>query len=477
MLKNFRNINIEKQTRFLRSAMTLDGEFHSCEEVLLWVQSRIERAHVKVTPILLSEMKNWHLNRDIGKICHSTGKFFSIEGIEIVSSAGEVRKWRQPIINQPEIGYLGCLVKEFNGILYFLIQAKIEPGNINQVQLSPTLQATRSNYTQQHKGKVPTYLEYFNERESHNVLLDQLQSEQGARFLNKRNRNIIIEINDEIELHEDFIWLTLGQIKRLASVDNLINMDLRTVISGISYESIENGSVTEFCSMFPVSSFGVDMLLSGTNSNFALFSLEEIISWFTELKAKNDLDISKISLLEMSDWNVTEEGIFHRQQLYFDVIWTSVEIWNREVASWSQPLIHPRQEGLIAFIIKKIDGVFHFLVQAKIECGNFDIFEFAPTVQCLTGSYKNSLDSLPYLKYVLGARSDQVRYSTLQSEEGGRFYHEQNRNLIIEADNYFPLESPANYKWMTLSQLFTFIKFNNYLNIQARSLIAGIRFE
>ena len=33
-------------------------------------------------------------------------------------------RWKQPIINQPEIG-LGFITKEFNGILHFLVQAKV----------------------------------------------------------------------------------------------------------------------------------------------------------------------------------------------------------------------------------------------------------------------------------------------------------------------------------------------------------------
>src|SRR3990167_8887293 len=123
-----------------------------------------------------------------------------------------------------------------NGILYFLMQAKIEPGNINVVQLSPTLQATKSNYTQVHKGNTTLCLEYFfGERDDVEILLDQLQSEQCARFLKKRNRNIIIEVTSDIEVKEDFCWLTLGQIKQLLTFDNVVNMDTRTVISGIPY--------------------------------------------------------------------------------------------------------------------------------------------------------------------------------------------------------------------------------------------------
>jgi oxidase EvaA len=119
----------------------------------------------------------------------------------------------------------------------------------------------------------------------------------------------------------------------------------------------------------------------------------------------------------------------------------------------------------------------HFALQAKLECGNFDIIEFAPTVQCLTGNYRNYNSSdIPYLDYVLNIDKQKIILDNLQSEEGGRFYKEQNRNMIVVAGDEISDILPENYIWMTLNQLNAFIKFNNYLNIQARSLIAAISF-
>ncbi|WP_244267592.1 NDP-hexose 2,3-dehydratase family protein [Bacteroides oleiciplenus] len=46
-------------------------------------------------------------------------------------------------------------------MLYCLMQAKIEPGNVNCIQISPTLQAIKSNYSCVHSGKLPNYLKYF----------------------------------------------------------------------------------------------------------------------------------------------------------------------------------------------------------------------------------------------------------------------------------------------------------------------------
>ena len=410
---------------------------------------------------------------------HDSGKFFSIIGINVDTNYGEIESWDQPIINQPEIGYLGFITKEFNGILYFLMQAKIEPGNVNNVQLSPTLQATKSNYSQVHHGKKPIYLEYFIERDRCEVLIDQLQSEQGSRFLKKRNRNIIIKTNEEVPLHDDFIWMTLGQIKRLISIDNLINMDTRTVISGIPFGSFDENTINFFNAIGNVSStdFSKSMLASALSKYSYLNSFDDIIAWFTELKCKYEINIRQISLNKMRDWIISDDEIFHKDKKFFRIIATKIEISNREVSRWMQPLVEPAQEGLIVFIVKKIHGIYHFLVQAKVESGNFDTVEMAPTVQCLTGNYKTTPNnSLPYLDYVRNASKSQIKLDVIQSEEGGRFYKEQNRNLIIEADNNFDENLHQNYIWVSLNQLHTFLTFNNYLNIQARSLLSAISF-
>ena len=398
--------------------------------------------------------------------------FFKIQGINIESSLDEISCWSQPIIDQPEIGYLGFLTKMIDDTLYFLTQAKIEPGNINHVQLSPTLQATKSNYEQVHNGKKPLYLDYFKNAKKENILLDQLQSEQGSRFLKKRNRNIIVLIDEDIEVYENFIWLTLGDLKNLMNYDNIVNMDTRTVISGINLGNLDDDMIN----------FISDNFLNNKNKFFksimsktSFISNHEIISFLTSLKSKNFLNIEKIPLNEVKDWIISPYEIYHKEKKYFKVIGVKVEISNREVLSWCQPMIQPVDEGLCAFVTKEINGIIHFLVQAKLECGNHDIIELAPTVQTLTGGYENiEIKKVPFLSYVLNIDSSKIISDTFQSEEGGRFYKEQNRNLII-FDNDFNHEIPENFTWMTLNQLCEFIKFNNYLNIQTRSLISSIK--
>ena len=450
---------------FLRSALRMENPYNSTEQVLEWIREQNRKIEVNVRQIPFADMlPMWQFDAE-GNLRHASGKFFSIEGIRVRTNYGEVPEWEQPIINQPEIGYLGIITKEIDGVLYFLLQAKVEPGNVNNVQLSPTLQATKSNYSQVHKGNKPLYLEYFQNAKPEQILLDQLQSEQGARFLRKRNRNIIIKVNEEIPVYDNFIWVTLGQIKALASMDNIVNMDTRTVISGIPLHAVADMELPQ------LKAWGYDLL----HDESPYHTTTEILSWMTSLKCKYELNVTPIPLKEVGHWCTTDLAIEHEAGRFFKVIAAQVEINNREVKTWCQPLVAPAQQGLTAFVIKKINGTYHFLVQGKVESGNFDTLEMAPTVQCITDNYTGK-NNQPFVEYVLNARKEQIRVDTLQSEEGGRFYQEQNRNLIIEADDLFPVDNlQENYIWVSFQQLMLFLQFNNYLNIQSRSLISLIR--
>lgn len=453
------------------SSVTDDYFENSYDDIKDWIQERRDAINVKIEQIELDKLKNWKIDDRLGSLVHSSGKFFSVEGISVNTDWGSVSSWEQPIINQPEVGILGILSKKINGVLHFLMQAKIEPGNINSVQISPTLQATKSNYTQVHEGSKPLFLEYFNGTKNVEVLLDQLQSEQGGRFLKKRNRNIIIKIQDSenILFSKDFIWITLKQIKDLLKEDNIVNMDTRTVISGILYDFDQKKISFDLLNDSP-------MLSSIYKSDKFLHNFNQIISWVTNLKSKYDLSIKQIPLKDLNNWVFSNEEIYHESRKYFAVLGIRATIENREVHTWDQPMIKPAQEGLMAFIIKPINGILHFLVQAKLEVGNFDVIEFAPTVQCLTGNYRKGLNeySVPFIEEVLNAKKEKIIFSSLQSEEGGRFYYEQNRNVIVLEDDKFNPKLPENYCWMSLGQILQFLQFNNYFNIAARSLISSI---
>jgi oxidase EvaA len=485
--------NFSHKLDLLASALTEHNPFMKTEDFADWFASRQAAHKFHIEQIPFDKLEKWSFEAATGNLRHASGKFYSIEGISVTTNAGPVREWSQPIINQPEVGILGILTKKFDGVLYFLMQTKMEPGNINMIQLAPTLQATRSNYTRVHGGRSTPYLEYFIDRSGSVVLVDALQSEQGARFLRKRNRNIIIETAEEIELLDDYCWLTLGQIGKLIQQDNIVNMDARTVLSCISFADRElegkepeallaliekHGNLKGKLSQLGMDSFARRMMKSELAFDCSLHTTDAIISWMTELKVRYELDVESIPLKFVKGWHNTGVEIAHDGGRFFSVIAVAVEADNREVPKWTQPVVKPQEEGIVAYLVKSINGVLHFLVQAKVEPGNFDVVEMAPSVQCITGSYAGvgGKNHPPFLDYVLSVQPENVHSSSMQSEEGGRFYREENRNIIIEVDEGFATDVPDNYIWVTMNQLKTFIRYNNFINVEGRCLLSCLSF-
>ena len=289
-----------------------------------------------------------------------------------------------------------------------------------------------------------------------------------------------VDENEELPVYENFVWASLGQIKELLTYPNVVNMDTRTVISCIQYGNYSEKDL-QLLSVFRLDtnlghsdSFLYSVLSSDNHYN----TMNSIIRWLTSLKFKYELNVDKIGLSEMNNWIYDGNVIEHKDKKYFSVIGVDVSIGNREVTHWDQPMVKAAQEGIMGFLVKKINGIYHFLVQAKLECGNFDIVELAPTVQCLTGNYRNGQNeySIPYIDNFLNADIKDIWYQAYQSEEGGRFFKEQNLNIIVEVHDDFSVEVEENYCWMTLNQMLCLVNYNNFLNIAARSLLSAVQF-
>ena len=151
----------------------------------------------------------------------------------------------------------------------------------------------------------------------------------------------------------------------------------------------------------------------------------------------------------------------------------SVEAETREVARWKQPLIGSTEQGLIAFLSQEIGGTLHFLVRGNLEAGNTDHVAIGPSVQCVLGSDRltDREHWAPFTDLAAEPPDGWVRYSCIQSEEGGRFYHVENEYRFVELPATERLELPENYLWVTLSQLQNLLKYG-FVNVEARNLLA-----
>ncbi|MFI6507596.1 NDP-hexose 2,3-dehydratase family protein [Streptosporangium sp. NPDC050855] len=464
-----------------------------CEELVItdvqeWLRETAGHTFMSVTRLPLEELAGWYEDPETGDIRHRSGRFFTIEGLDVRRPGWAVPAWTQPIINQPETGILGILLKRVGGVPHLLMQAKNEPGNIDGPQLSPTVQATRSNYTGVHGGRPVPYLDLFREPRGR-VLADVRQSEQGAWFYRKRNRNMVVEVGEEVAAAEGFRWLPLRRVRDLLSVPDLVNMDVRTVLACLPARDgrADGGSGGGLGDRFgdglaggsgggSGGGFGALLERSRDPGAGAAHGTPEILSWLSGVRSTVDVQVRPLPLNRLRGWHRSGGRISHESGGFFDVVGVRVEAHGREVGRWTQPMIEPVGTGLVAFLVRPVRGVLHALVHARAEPGCTDVVELAPTVQCAPGDY----DHLPararpvLLDQVLEtvrALPGRVRFDTVLSEEGGRFYHARNRYLVVETDED-PLPGHPSFRWLALHQLDGLLRHSYYLNVQARTLIA-----
>ena len=444
-----------------------EGEVHTTAEILDWIKARNEHTYVSIRPISLGECEPWHYDEAEGCICNKERSFFTISGCRMTDGQGNTVD--QPIIRQEEIGFLGIICRQIGGVMHFLMQAKIEPGNVNCIQVSPTIQATKSNFTQKHGGRKPAYLDYFVNAGRYEIVVDQIQSEQSSRFYKKRNRNIIIRVEEDIPVLPSHCWMTLGQIKALMRQDNLVNMDTRTVLSCLPFVKmyLSGDSAAELMERFHDKElFRSAFVERGENP------LPAVYQYINNKKMFSVSEPEFIPLREMRDWQMRDGELVCSHPYPFRVIFCDIAIEGREVRRWTQPLIAANGSATMGLICCEDGGVLKFLVRAAAEVGCFDGVELGPTVQRECVDAGNGCG--PVEAYFLDKlrAGEGVMFDHMLSEEGGRFYHEQNRNVLLRVRRDELPALPAGYFLLDHRTLNELVQVNNTLNIQLRNLLA-----
>ena len=225
--------NVEQRLDHFLECINSD---ESIDEVLNWLQNIKDNLPAKVTEINLNEVNDgWGINDETGNFEHKTGGFFKVIGVKTETNIRESGKgWNQPMVDQGTEASVVGLVRQLDieGNPLYLIEAKFEPGNYDKVLLSPTLQVTYDNLNKLHSGRKPLFSEYFDGNEQKGIVkFEHWYPEDGGRFYKKRVKNMLVETNDVSKIPNNFIWLTMYQLKELLKLDNIMNPHLRSIIS------------------------------------------------------------------------------------------------------------------------------------------------------------------------------------------------------------------------------------------------------
>jgi len=446
---------------FIKSLKTVKT-YNKTENLLNWINEKNNNTYVNIKEIKLEDSNYWFYDKKEGSIRNKNNSFFSIKGIEKYEQGNLLES--QPIIVQDEIGYLGIITSKINGVLHFLMQAKIEPGNINKVQISPTIQATKSNFLQKHGGRKPSFLEYFINFEKNEIVADQIQSEQSSRFYKKRNRNVILYVEDHIKESENFRWMTLGQIKELMKYDNLINMDARTVLSCIPYSDLNGESFIKDKN---------NIFINQLSLKVDQEKIKEIYHSLNNKKMFNNCSTRLVDLYSLNNWGIKQRRFQDIENKYpFEVMFADITIQGREVSHWTQPLFRAKEKATFGLIFFEDEGIIKFIIKEKSEIGCFDYVELGPTIQKeFNERYEDNIEKLFKQNLI---KNTGIIIKVLLSEEGGRFYQEQNLNIIMKIDKKELNNNiiPKEYHIIDFITLNKMIQTNNLINIQLRNLIS-----
>ena len=319
------------------------------KKLIIWIRKQKLINKIKVRRKNKDQLKQWKF--DDNSIYHISKNFFLIRPFIFKQNK---KKWYQPLIIQKEEGVLGIIKKKISNENYYLLQAKAEPGNINSIQISPTVQATRSNYLRKHGGKKTLFLNYFlKKNKSVNILSNIKLSEQGTRFLGKKNKNLLVELkNGILNKPSNFIWLTKKNIKFLLGKRNLLQMDTISILSSIICKNKIDNSINDF--------------------KFLIFKL----NYFSKILK---LDRKFITFSKLKGWKIRDSIIFDTKKIFFSIFFIDVRANKREVKNWDQPFISDHSTSLNCFMISEIDKTNHYLLKIVHEPG-FDAPKFTSTI-------------------------------------------------------------------------------------------------
>ena len=330
-----------------------------------------------------------------------------------------------------------------------MLQAKLEPGNINKLQLSPTLQATKSNYSVVHGGKKVLFLNFFLGKQKYK----SIQSEQAFRYYNKHNANIILNTNRKIIYSNQFRWFKKDEIFWLLKKKNLINMDTLSVFS---------------------------CFIKKRNIDQPINNSQDIKRWISNNDKKYYLTTKIKAISDLKDWKITNKKIFHKNNNFFSIIGLNIISNTREVKKWSQPIIKGKKMSLAGFIMKDFNNTCHYLCRYILKPGSNK-----STISCTVNTsdinnYRklNTLSNFQkkIIKNFFLNEKTKFIYNNILSEEGGRFYHSQINYKATYLSKKKKLKTPNSYIWISQNQMIELIR-KRKIDIEARLLFGIINIK
>ena len=223
----------------------------------------------------------------------------------------------------------------------------------------------------------------------------------------------------------------------------------------------------------------IETMLESIRDDNQIHKLDYIIEWFNKKREESDMIVEEIGINDLDKWNVDSDtgNISHESGGFFQIIGVKASnTFDREVGKkgWTQPMIAKNPGGILGIIMKRINGIPHYLLQAKAEPGNIGKLQLSPTLQATTSNLLKAHGGAKPLfsEYFDEENNPKIIYAKWQSEDGGRFHLKSNYNMIVEVNEDEELETPDSFIWVTLYQIKQLMKTENFVGPHVRGIIS-----
>ena len=420
--------------RIARSALDLKS----------FLQTTIKSSNYKLSPIKLSQQQEWNLTD--GVLGHRSGGFFYISGLVDNISGKE-----QLVLYQPQGAFNGLVVCKQEKNVYVLLQARVEPGNSGIGQYGPTIQSTPANYLRFHGGKETPYFDFFFKYNPQvRPIANSMQLDLGKRYFQKSKILSYVESGSLVETAENMIWVPLKLVSEVLHYDNFLNTDLRSMLGVFDWDLFLDFNTSASHTSITHANHFSDNNLSGKNMG------------------------KLVPLSQLQSWELTDEGIVDKANTGVSANIYQVVSTTREVKTWVQPLLCTANRGAIALLVRQVgdnftsnhsknlttDRQLEFLISYRSEFGISGEKVLLPSQIVYPGENHQHQTTL--------CQEGKVLYEVIQSEEGGRFYQNENIYQIILVDSSF--ESGDEQSWVSVDTLKELLKTSNKVSIQLRCI-------
>lgn len=434
-----------------------------------WLAERRASSGLVVEQVPIAQCQSWSFAE--GALRHATGRFFSVVGVHCETGPRQLTGLTTPMIDQPEVGILGFVVRRSVRGWEWLLQAKTEPGNVRGTQVGPTVQATRSNYLRVHGGQPTEMIDLFAAPTSAAKRITHVeQSEQGDRFLGKYNLNAVAEVDRDFQApaHRTWHWFDASAVREALTQEFTFNTDARSVLCCTDWSRLCSPDEPVPFGRWRSGSDWGHQLLTSNQVHLADSGYASAVARLNQARVASRLRIVRVPLQSLPGWRCGEWTIDCETPDTDPVVETfRIHSADREVQDWCQPLLSNRAEGRAVLACTQRDGALRFFIPPRTELGFAEHLQFGPSLLSGLG-HANAAKILHALEHA----NVRTLLSVRQSDEGGRFKDSVARYQIIEVPPETSYALDDDGAWVSLSALRHMATTRGLLSNELRSCMS-----